>query len=280
MPRTPLARITVRDALDSAVIALTAVGCDTPRLDAELLLAAATNTGRASLIADPGRGLEPEEADRFADYARRRREREPVAYILGSKGFRHIELAVDPRVLIPRPETEHVVEAALELPQGARVVDVGTGSGAIALALKHERPDLRVVATDASGDALAVARDNAARLGLDVELVEADLLEGVPGPIDAVVSNPPYVAERERAMLAPEILRYEPADALFAGADGLDALRRLAPAAAASGAAFAAFEVGAGQAGAVRLLLGAAGFPATDVFPDLAGIERVVVGRR
>jgi release factor glutamine methyltransferase len=280
MPRTPLARITVRDALDSAVIALTAVGCDTPRLDAELLLAAATNTGRASLIADPGRGLEPEEADRFADYARRRREREPVAYILGSKGFRHIELAVDPRVLIPRPETEHVVEAALELPQGARVVDVGTGSGAIALALKHERPDLRVVATDASGDALAVARVNAARLGLDVQLVAADLLEGVPGPIDAVVSNPPYVAERERAMLAPEILRYEPADALFAGPDGLDALRRLAPAAAASGAAFAAFEVGAGQAAAVQQLLRAAGFPATDVLPDLAGIERVVVGRR
>jgi release factor glutamine methyltransferase len=115
---------------------------------------------------------------------------------------------------------------------------------------------------------------------LDVELVEADLLERVPGPIDAVVSNPPYVAERERAMLAPEILRYEPADALFAGPDGLDALRRLAPAAAASGAAFAALEVGAGQAAAVQQLLRAAGFPATDVLPDLAGIERVVVGRR
>jgi release factor glutamine methyltransferase len=280
MPRTPLARITVRDALDSAVIALTAVGCDTPRLDAEVLLAAATNSDRAALIADPGRGLEPEEADRFADYARRRREREPVAYILGSKGFRDIELAVDRRVLIPRPETEHVVEAALELARGARVVDVGTGSGAIALALKHERPDLRVVATEASPGALEVARANAARLGLELELHPADLLGGVPGPIDAVVSNPPYVAERERAMLAPEILRYEPAEALFAGPDGLDALRRLAPGAAASGAAFAVFEVGAGQAHAVGEMLRAAGFTEVDTIRDLAGIERVVVGRK
>ena len=280
MPRTPLARITVRDALDSAVIALTAVGCDTPRLDAEILLAAATHSDRAALIADPGRGLEPGEADRFADYARRRREREPVAYILGTKGFRDIELAVDPRVLIPRPETEHVVEAALELPRGARVVDVGTGSGAIALALKHERPDLHVVATEASRGALEVARTNAARLGLDVEFHEADLLEGVPGRIDAVVGNPPYVAERERAMLAPEILRYEPAEALFAGPDGLDALRRLAPAVAASGAAFAAVEVGAGQAGEVGEMLRAAGFDEVGTRKDLAGIERVVVGRR
>src|SRR6188472_1193547 len=131
MPRTPLARISVRDALDSAVIALTAAGCDTPRLDAEVLLAAALRTDRAALLADPARGLEPDEADRFADYARRRRDREPVAYILGAKGFRMLELAVDPRVLIPRPETEYVVEAVLELPTEARVVDVGTGSGAI-----------------------------------------------------------------------------------------------------------------------------------------------------
>jgi release factor glutamine methyltransferase len=245
-----------------------------------VLLAAAMGVDRAALIADPGRGIEPEAARAFQDFARRRTQREPVAYILGVKGFRRLELAVDPRVLIPRPETEHVVEAALELPRGARVVDVGTGSGAIALALKHERPDLRVVATDASTSALEVARANAARLGLDVELHETDLLDDVPVPIDAVVSNPPYVAERERAMLAPEILRYEPAEALFAGPDGLDALRRLAPAAAASGAAFAAFEVGAGQAGAVVEMLRATGFPDVDTHEDLAGIERVVVGRR
>jgi release factor glutamine methyltransferase len=143
--RTPLARTTVRDALDSALIALTAAGCETPRLDAEVLLAAAMGVDRAALFADPGRGVEPEP---FREFVRRRAQREPVAYILGRKGFRRIELEVDRRVLIPRPETEHVVEAALELPRGARVVDVGTGSGAIALALADERPDLRVVATE------------------------------------------------------------------------------------------------------------------------------------
>jgi release factor glutamine methyltransferase len=280
VPRTPLARISARDALDSAVIALTAAGCDTPRLDAEVLLAAALGVDRAALLADPGRGLEPNEADRFADYARRRRDREPVAYILGVKGFRMLELAVDPRVLIPRPETEHVVEAVLELPTEARVVDVGTGSGAIALALKAERPDLTVLATDASLDALAVARANALRLGLDVDFRQADLLERVDGPLDAVVSNPPYLAERERPALAPEILRYEPAGALFAGPDGLDALRRLVPAAAASGAGFVAFEVGAGQAPTVAAMVRDAGFPAVHAVPDLAGIDRVVVGRR
>ena len=269
----------VRDALDSAVIALTAAGCDSPRLDAELLLAEAMGVGRATLIADPGRGLERDEARRFGEWVRRRRDREPVAYVLGSKGFRSLELVVDARVLIPRPETEHVVEAALGLPSGSRVADVGTGSGAIALALKVERPDLELVATDASAEALEVARANAARLGLDVAFAHGDLLEPVAGPLDAVLSNPPYVAERDRLSLAAEITRYEPADALFGGDDGLAVLRRLIPAAAARGARLLALEVGAGQAGAVGALVRAAGWPELEVLCDLAGIERVVVGR-
>jgi release factor glutamine methyltransferase len=276
--RRPLARTTVRDALDSAVIALTAAGCDTPRLDAEVLLAAAMGVGRAAVVAGPGVEIEPDAARRFQDFARRRREREPVAYILGRQGFRHVELAVDPRVLIPRPETEHVVEAVLDLPEDARVCDVGTGSGAIALALKQERPDLRVVATDVSADALAVAAANAARLGLEIELVHGDLLAAVRGPLDAVVANPPYVEDGAR--LAPEIVRYEPALALRAGPDGLDVVRRLVPDIGASGAAVAALEVGAGQAAAVAELLRDVGYAQVDTQRDLAGIERVVVARR
>jgi release factor glutamine methyltransferase len=275
MARAPLSRTSVRDALDSAAIAIGAAGSDTPRLDAELLLAAALGVDRAALIADPGRGIEPDAARAFQSAARRRAQREPVAYILGWKGFRRLELAVDARVLVPRPETEHVVEAALGLPQGARVVDVGTGSGAIALALADERPDLRVVGTDSSADALVVARANAARLGLQVELLEGDLLEPVTGPVDAVVSNPPYVAAEERL---PAEIAYEPVEALLAGPDGLDVYRRLVPAAAR--APFVALEVGAGQAAAVEALLREAGFGAIERVRDLAGVERVVVGRR
>jgi release factor glutamine methyltransferase len=281
VPRSPdriLGRTSVRDALDSAVIALQAAGCATPRLDAELLLAAAMGVDRGVVVADPGRALEPDAARRFQDWAARRRAREPVAYILGRKGFRHIELAVDPRVLIPRPETEHLVEALLDLPQGARVVDVGTGSGAIALALKAERPDLEVIGTDASADALDVARANAERLGLDVAFHHGDLLAGVPGPFDAVVSNPPYVEDGAR--LEPEIVGYEPALALRAGPDGLDVLRRLIPGVGASDARRVVLEVGAGQAADVGRLLRAAGFPEVSTIADLAGIERVVAGRR
>jgi release factor glutamine methyltransferase len=276
--RRPLAQTSVRDALDSAVIALTAAGCETPRLDAELLLAAAMGVDRAAIVADPARPIEPDAARRFMEYAARRREREPVAYILGVKGFRSIELAVDPRVLIPRPETEHLVDAVLDLPSGARVCDVGTGSGAIALALKSERPDLRVVATDASADALEVAGANARRLGLDVELHHGDLLADVRGPLDVIVSNPPYV--EDGAELAPEIVRYEPALALRAGPDGLDVIRRLLPAAGATEATVVALEIGAGQAGAVGALMREAGFGDVDVVRDLAGHERVLVGRR
>jgi release factor glutamine methyltransferase len=270
----------VREALDSAVIAIAAAGSDTPRLDAELLLAEALGVDRVALVTDPRREVAGSAVRAFQNAVRRRSAgREPVAYILGRRGFRHLELAVDSRVLVPRPETELLVEVGLELPEGARVVDVGTGSGAVALALKQERPDLEVLGTDSSADALEVARANAARLGLDVELRHGDLLAGV-GEVDAVLSNPPYVAERERASLAPEIARHEPPGALFAGADGLDVIRRLVPAAASSGARLLAIEVGAGQAAAVGELVHAAGFAAASARRDLGGIERVVVGTR
>jgi release factor glutamine methyltransferase len=215
----------------------------------------------------------------FRDLVQRRAVgHEPVAYLLGTKGFRHIDLAVDPRVLIPRPETELLVEVGLTLPEGARVVDVGTGSGAIALALKQERPDLDVVATDVSGDALAVARANAERLRLDVAFARGDLLDAVDGELDAVLSNPPYVAERDRRTLSADILRHEPPGALFAGEDGLDVVRRLVPQAAGR-ARLVALEIGQGQAAEVAGLMAAAGLTAVEVLQDLAGIERVVVGR-
>ena len=268
-----------REALDSAVVALSAAGVDTPRLDAEVLLAHALGVDRAALVMDRDRAVEGAAVRVFQTAVRRRAfDREPVAYITGVKGFRHLELLVDPRVLVPRPETETLVEAALDaLPRGARVVDVGTGSGAIALALKDERPDLEVTGTDVSEDALAVARANGERLGLEVAFARADLLAGV-GEFDAVVSNPPYV--EDGAQLAPEIVRHEPSLALRAGPEGLDVLRLLVPAAAALAAGVLAVEVGAGQAVAVEELARAAGFARSERRRDLAGVERVVVAWR
>src|SRR5690349_6124556 len=247
----------VREALDAAVDALTAAGADEPRLDAELLLGEAMGCERSALIVDGG-GEVPASAGRaFGEFVRRRLRREPVAYILGRRGFRHLELAVDPRVLVPRPETELLVELAVDaLPECARVVDVGTGSGAVALALADERADLRVTGSDVSADALAVARANGARLGPAVQWIEADGLP--PGDWDAVVANLPYVAEGER--LAPEIARHEPASALYSGPDGLDAVRALAAQLRARPVAWVALEHGFDQGEAVRGLLRDAGY--------------------
>src|SRR3954452_23408681 len=198
------AGVPVREALDSAVVAISASGSPTARLDAELLLAASLGVDRTALWTTDADVAGPA-VRTFRDLVRRRAVgHEPVAYLLGTKGFRWIDLAVDPRVLIPRPETEILVEVGLELPRGARVVDVGTGSGAIALALKHERPDLDVVGTDTSAEALEVARLNRAALGLGVAFVAGDLLAG-EGECDAILSNPPYIAEGDRASLAPDI---------------------------------------------------------------------------
>jgi release factor glutamine methyltransferase len=255
---------------------LTHAGCDTPRLDAELLLAHALGVKRERLLVDGALVVGGAAGETFEALLARREAREPVAYILGRKEFRRISLLVDPRVLIPRPETELLVEVGLGLPARSRVVDVGTGSGAVALALVDERPDLDVWATDVSADALAVAKDNARRLDLSVRLIRADLLEGIDGRFDAVLANLPYVADSEK--LPPEIALYEPRPALLAGRDGLDLVRRLVG--MLEGVPTVALEVGFDQAEAVAAMLSRAGYHLVERLRDLAGHERVVVGRR
>jgi release factor glutamine methyltransferase len=252
------------------VTALKAAGCDTPRLDAELLIADALGVDRAALVADPELAVPGSAARVIGERVRRRVAREPVAYILGRKGFRHIDLMVDSRVLIPRPETELLVEVALELPRGARVHEVGTGSGAVALALMGERPDLAVSASDLSPLAIEVARANAGSLGLELELLVAD---GLPEAVEAdfVLANLPYVAEGELAGLEPEIAKWEPRQALVAGEDGLDAIRALV--AQAPAGRRLALEHAPHQGEAVRALLGDA-----ETRRDLAGHERVTLG--
>ena len=266
--------VTVRDAVIAGARELEVAGSETPRLDAELLLAFVLGVDRARLVLDATRSLGPVASERYAALLARRRAHEPVAYILGQREFRHLTLAVDRRVLIPRPETELLVEAALGLPDGARVVDVGTGSGAVALALASERPDLEVWGTDVSPEALAVARANGDRLGLGVRFVLADLLEGVPGPWDGVVANLPYVSRSDS--LPADVLEFEPHVALFADQDGLALFRRLVG--MLDDVPFVALEVGEGQAGVVSEML--SGYSSVQRLRDLAGIERVVVGRR
>jgi release factor glutamine methyltransferase len=280
----------VAEALGSAADALEAIGVETPRLDAEVLLAAASGRDRAALVADPRGELEPSVARLFGEMVRRRLRREPVAYVVGAKGFRRIELGVDRRVLVPRPETELLVELALEVGP-ATLLDIGTGSGAIALAVADELPECAVTATDTSLAALEVARANAERLGLGarVEFRDGTVPEG--RDFDLVLANLPYVAERDWRSLAPEITQWEPREALLAGPDGLDAIRSVLAELSerissriASEAAFprraVGLEVGEGQAEAVRELIRAAGFDQIETRRDLAGIERMVVGRR
>ena len=265
-----LAVATARQAVGSAADALGAAGCETPRLDAEVLIADALGVDRAALLADPGLPVAPPAARVIGERIRRRVQREPVAYILGRRGFRFVEVAVDARVLVPRPETELLVEVALELPRGASVHEVGTGSGAVALALLSERPDLKVSASDVSAAAIEVARANAARLGLPLDpFVTAGLPEG---RFDLVLANLPYVAEGEWTGLAPEITRWEPREALVGGGeDGLDAIRALV--ARAPAGTRLALEHAPDQAEAVRERLAGA-----ETRRDLAGRERVTVG--
>jgi release factor glutamine methyltransferase len=271
-----------REALQGAITAISAAGCETPRLDAEVLLADLLGVGRERLLTDPSLTVAGPAVRAFQNAVRRRSvEREPVAYITGRRGFRHLDLAVDHRVLIPRPETELLVEIALGLPLGLAVLDLCTGSGAVALAVKDERPDLDVWGSEISEPALTLARENGERLGLDVGWLEADLLEGLGEGFDAVLANPPYVAEGERSAMAPEILRHEPPGALFAGPDGLDVIRPLLD--QLSGrrrVSLVVIEVGAGQAEHVGELAARAGFGKIRLEADLAGIKRVVIGER
>jgi len=209
----------VREALEAASDAFEAAGVDTPRLDAEVLLAEATGCDRAQLAAEPEAPVGAGAARLFGSMVRRRVRREPVAYILGRKGFRHLDLAVDSRALIPRPETELLVEIALEL-EPRSVLDVGTGSGAVALAVADELREAEVVATDTSEEALELARENAERLAL-ADRIEFERGTVPPGRrFDLVVANLPYVREDELASLQPEITYYEPRQAVVAGADG------------------------------------------------------------
>ena len=289
----------VGETLRSATEWLRASGSRSPRLDAELLLATALGVDRAELFRAPERVLTRIEERRFDGYLVRRQAREPVAYIRRRRAFRSIELEVTPAVLIPRPETETLVDVALEalaaVPAGGGAaggryepvaLDVGTGSGCIALALAAENPFVHVVATDVSAAAAEVARRNAARLGLGgrLDVRCGDLLDDLlpRERFDLIVSNPPYIPEAEYRTLEPNVRDYEPRLALHGGEDGLDVARRLIAAAAGRlrPGGVLAVEVGAGQAAAVGALFAAAGaFAAAQQRADLAGIPRVVFAR-
>lgn len=260
-------------------------GIPTARLDAELLATRAFGLTRVELYTRFDQPLGEAELADYRGLVQRRVAGEPVAYILGRKEFWSLDLEVDRRVLIPRPDTETLVEQALEslrTKEGpARVADVGTGSGAVALALKKERPGDEVLGTDVSEDALAVARANADRLGIEVQFVQGDLVAPLRSldRFDLVVSNPPYIATTDIASLAPEV-RCEPHLALDGGADGLDVVRRLAQEARAvlAPGGGLAMEIGAGEAEAALAILGGCGFVHIGVRRDLASIERVVFG--
>jgi release factor glutamine methyltransferase len=259
--------VTVREALAEAEGRLAAAGVETPRADAEWLVAhvlGTTRSGVAARLGDEVEGLEP--------LLVRREAREPLAYVLGEWGFRHITLKTDARALVPRPETETLVERALAVAEEIerpRILDVGVGSGAIALALKDERPDAQVTGVDVSADALALARENAARLALDVELRQGDGAEAAAEGWAVVVANPPYVESLDAVQ--PE-LRWEPAVALV----GRGEHERLARAAKARAIVF---EVGDGQAREVAGMLERLGCAGVAVTADLAGRDRVVEGR-
>ena len=271
---------TIAEVLRLSTDHLAARGSATPRLDAERLIAKATGLERIGLYLEPERPLNRAELDVARDLVARRARREPLQYILGEWGFRRLTLRVDSRALIPRPETEVLVDRALVLLAGLpqpRVLDVGTGTGAIALSIADECPSATVVGIDISSDALALASENGVATGLSVEFFQHDLFQGLPpGPWDLVVSNPPYVDEADLGSLEPEVRDWEPHGALST-AGAVEAVVRGAAGALSSGGALV-LEVGAGQTAATAALLGELGFGDIRVTRDLAGIDRVVEG--
>ena len=274
---------TVVDFLGLASAYLVARDFEHARLDAEILLGDVLGLGRLELYLHHDRPLTPAEIDAFREHLRRRGRGEPVAYLVGTWGFRTITLATDARALVPRPETEGLVELALaRLPDGGALLDLGTGSGAIALAVASERPDATVTAVDIDPGALALAAENAARLELAPRLLRSDLYDGLPAGdrFDVIAANLPYVPDDDDRV-EPGVHAHEPHGALYAGADGLDLIRR-----AIAGAherlragGWLVLELGIGQAAAVADLLRESGFTEVAVERDLGGVDRYGTGR-
>jgi release factor glutamine methyltransferase len=275
---------TVRELVGQAADWLADKGVPSPRLDADRMLAHALGLRRLDLYLDLDRPLEPAEVARFRELVRRRGRREPLAYVLGSWSFRGLELATDARALVPRPETEWLVERALarlQIDQPPRVLDVGTGSGAIAIAIAIELPAAVVTAVDISPGALALAAENATRHGVEIDLRQSDLLAAVAGEtFDLVLANLPYVGEGDQ--VDAEVAGFEPALAVFAPAAGRALIERLiaaVPAVLAPGG-LVGLELGAGQASWAVDELGRAGLADAASEPDLAGVERLAFATR
>ena len=284
------APVTIREALTSAISSLTAANVPSPRMNAELLLMFTLGCDRAYLYGHPERELTDGEQSHYDQVLAERGRGVPAQYITGHQEFWGLDFIVTPAVLIPRPETEHVIETVLRLEAGEdarptrtlRLVDAGTGSGCIALALAKELPKAEIHATDISSPALEIARANAARLQLDgqVRFHETDLLQGLePGSFDFVVSNPPYVGESEEDQVQLEVRKFEPRQAVFAGPTGLEVIARLIPQARETlkPGGWLVMEISGSIAGGVRRLLG--GWDDVRVTNDLQGIQRVISGR-
>jgi release factor glutamine methyltransferase len=272
--------VSLRKALVGSTDYLARRGIERARFESELILAQALGLGRIQLYMDLDRPLNSDERERSRALVERRGGREPLAYVLGEWGFRRLTLKTDARALVPRPETEILVERALTLIEGLeapRVLDIGTGSGAIALAIADEHPGARVVALDSSTDALALARENAEACGLEVELKQGDIRDPIEGELDLVVSNPPYVLPEEIETLEPEVRDWEPREALV-GVGVPEALAERSRELLVPGG-WLAVELGEGQQSAYAALLGDLGYQAVTITPDLTGRERVVEAR-